>query len=296
MDSGIKARAREKSRSPPHSGEAAQYETAHPFPYGPRRHPGPAGGARAANMAAAEQKGCGGGAVRGRLPAEAGAALPHGAALRPRRPSPTAPGAARFQAEAPPGPGRLFVLRQRRENGEQPAPPARLPPARPSNSASEPVHPPTRSGEKKLNGKQTNKKNSISKETHPQAAHLPPRSLLQPQEDQQLSAPPQHRTSAGATRAQPAPRQRPPRAPTAPSYEPAPPAPASSTTEKRLRSQNGSARLLYPTRRRPPGASTSPLSARGASSQSRQRLRPPFCAQESEKPTRKWRPLGLPPF
>lgn len=165
MDSGIKARAREKSRSPPHSGEAAQYETAHPFPYGPRRHPGPAGGARAANMAAAEQKGCGGGAARGRPPAEAGAALPHGAALRPRRPSPTAPGAARFQAEAPPGPGRLFVLRQRRENGEQPAPPARLPPARPSNSASEPVHPPTRSGEKKLNGK---KKKAVTakKPTH----------------------------------------------------------------------------------------------------------------------------------
>lgn len=180
MDSGIKARAREKSRSPPHSGEAAQYETAHPFPYGPRRHPGPAGGARAANMAAAEQKGCGGGAVRGRLPAEAGAALPHGAALRPRRPSPTAPGAARFQAEAPPGPGRLFVLRQRRENGEQPAPPARLPPARPSNSASEPVHPPTRSGEKKLNGKQTNKQKKQYQQRNPPTSRTSASALPSP--------------------------------------------------------------------------------------------------------------------
>lgn len=101
------------------SGEAAQHEAAHPSPYSPHRHPGPAGGARPANMAAAaaEQKGCGGGAARGRPPAEADAALPHGAALRPRRPSPTAPGAARFQAEAPPGPGRLFVLRHGRENG-----------------------------------------------------------------------------------------------------------------------------------------------------------------------------------
>lgn len=171
------------------SGEAAQHEAAHPSPYCPHRHPGPAGGARAANMAAAaEQKGCGGGAARGRPPAEADAALPHGAALRPRRPSPTAPGAARFQAEAPPGPGRLFVLRHGRENGGRPASPARLPTARPSNGSSEPARPHTRSGEKKIK----REKSRNSKEIHAEAADLPPRSLLQPQEDRQLSAPPQH--------------------------------------------------------------------------------------------------------
>lgn len=273
------------------SGEAAQHEAAHPSPYSPHRHPGPAGGARAANMAAAaEQKGCGGGAARGRPPAEADAALPHGAALRPRRPSPTAPGAARFQAEAPPGPGRLFVLRHGRENGGRPASPARLPTARPSNGSSEPARPHTRSGEKKIK----REKSRNSKEIHAEAANLPPRSLLQPQEDRQLSAPPQQHTSTGAAPAPPAPRRL--RAPTVPSYEPAPPAPASSTAEKRLRSQNGSARLLYPTQRRPPSASASPLSTRGAGSESRHRLRPPFCARESEKPTRKWRPLGQPPF
>lgn len=153
--------------------------------------------------AAAEQKGCGGGAARGRPPAEADAALPHGAALRPRRPSPTAPGAARFQAEAPPGPGRLFVLRHGRENGERPASPARLPTARPSNGSSEPARPHTRSGEKKIK----REKSRNSKEIHAEAADLPPRSLLQPQEDRQLSAPPQQHTSTGAAPAPPAPRR-----------------------------------------------------------------------------------------
>lgn len=276
------------------SGEAAQHEAAHPSPYCPHRHPGPAGGARAANMAAAaEQKGCGGGAARGRPPAEADAALPHGAALRPRRPSPTAPGAARFQAEAPPGPGRLFVLRHGRENGERPASPARLPTARPSNGSSEPARPPTRSGEKKLNGKKAEiaKKSTQKPQICLRAPSSSPRrtdnSPPHPSNTHPQEQPQPRRLLAGHRRL---------RAPTVPSYEPAPPAPASSTAEKRLRSQNGSARLLYPTQRRPPSASASPLSTRGAGSESRHRLRPPFCARESEKPTRKWRPLGQPPF